>query len=270
MKLAFTTLGCPKWDLDTILSRAREYSYDGVDFRCCAGEMDIWKLPEFSTRLGATAARIRDAGLEVPCLSTSAHLLSADEASRGKSFANLEAFLGIGEALGAGMVRVFAGRNHGRPYEKAVADAAATLDDMARLAAPHGIRIAVETHDDWIATDKLAAVLNAATEPNIGALWDINHPFCMAGETPEQSWRNFGRYVVYTHVKDSRRGPDAKREHRLVGEGDVPIAEIVALLRREGYDGWLTYEWEKKWAPEIAEPEVAFPHYVRYMRPLIR
>lgn len=270
MKLAFSTLGCPKWDLATIITKAREYDYDGVDFRCCADVMDLWTLPEFSTHLDDTAKRIRDAGLEVPCLSTSAHLLSADEASRAKKFANLEGFLRIGAALGSDMVRVFAGRNHGRPYEKAVADAAATLNDMARLAAPYGITIAVETHDDWIATNKLAAVLDAAIESNIGALWDINHPFCMAGENPEQSWANFGRHVIYTHIKDSRMGADGKRQHCLVGEGDVPVAEIVALLRREGYEGWLTYEWEKKWAPEIAEPEVAFPHYVRYMRPLAR
>lgn len=270
MKLAFSTLGCPKWDLGTVILRAQEYGYDGVDFRCCADEMNIWKLPEFSTQIDVTAKRIRDAGLEVPCLSTSAHLLTADAEWRAKSFANLEAFVRIGAALGADMVRVFAGRNHGRPYEEAVAEAAATLDEMARVAAPYGITIAVETHDDWIATDKLAALLDATTEPNVGALWDINHPFCMAGESPEQSWTNFGHHVIYTHIKDSRPGADGKREHCLLGEGDVPVVEIVDVLRRGGYDGWLTYEWEKKWAPEIAEPEVAFPQYVRYMRPLTR
>ena len=33
MKLAFTTLGCPNWDLDTICTRGKEYGYDGVDLR---------------------------------------------------------------------------------------------------------------------------------------------------------------------------------------------------------------------------------------------
>ena len=39
MKLAFTTLGCPDWDLDTIISKAAEFGFDGVDFRGCRGEM---------------------------------------------------------------------------------------------------------------------------------------------------------------------------------------------------------------------------------------
>ncbi len=47
MKLAFTTLGCPNWDLDTIISKAVKYGYDGVDFRGYLGEMDIYKLPLF-------------------------------------------------------------------------------------------------------------------------------------------------------------------------------------------------------------------------------
>ena len=33
MKISFTTLGCPDWDLDTICRRGREYGYEGVDFR---------------------------------------------------------------------------------------------------------------------------------------------------------------------------------------------------------------------------------------------
>ena len=47
------------------------------------------------------------------------------------------------------------------------------------------------------------------------------------------------------------------------------MAEAYQVLRAGGYDGWLTLEWEKKWHPEIEEPEVAFPGYARYMRGLM-
>ena len=56
MKISFTTLGCPEWDLQTIIARAREYGYDGVDFRGLGAEMDIWKLPEFSSQADQTAS----------------------------------------------------------------------------------------------------------------------------------------------------------------------------------------------------------------------
>jgi sugar phosphate isomerase/epimerase len=269
MKLAFTTLGCPDWTLDQVLAGAKEYGFDGVDFRGCDGVMDLWTLPEFSTALSQTARRIRSAGLAVPCVSSSGRLLVDDAAAREASLDGFARFVDIGAALGADKVRVFGGFNGERSEADARREAAEMLDRMARLAAPKGLAVLVETHDDWIASDKLVSLLDAATEPNRGAIWDINHPYTRYGESPEQTWANLGRWVRYTHIKDSAPAADGKRSHALTGDGDVPIAECLRVMRAGGYDGWLAYEWEKKWAPEIAEPEVAFPRYVQQMRRLL-
>ena len=43
----------------------------------------------------------------------------------------------------------------------------------------------------------------------------------------------------------------------------------MKLLRAFGYDGYLSLEWEKKWQPHLAEPEVVVPHYIRFMRELL-
>ena len=43
------------------------------------------------------------------------------------------------------------------------------------------------------------------------------------------------------------------------------MPKILAALYGAGYAGWLAVEWEKKWHPEIEEPEIAFPHYARVM-----
>jgi hypothetical protein len=43
MKLSFTTLGCPSWDLDTLCDRGSAFGYDGVDFR-------DWRTPKRSSR----------------------------------------------------------------------------------------------------------------------------------------------------------------------------------------------------------------------------
>ena len=51
----------------------------------------------------------------------------------------------------------------------------------------------------------------------------------------------------------------------LTGEGEVPVRETVRVLVEGGYKGYYCYEWEKKWHPELEEPEVAFPHYARTM-----
>ena len=48
MKIGFTTLGCPGWDLDTICARASEYGFDGVDFRGLLDTLDITLLSAFT------------------------------------------------------------------------------------------------------------------------------------------------------------------------------------------------------------------------------
>lgn len=52
MKISFTTLGCPNWDLDTICQKGREYGFDGVDFRGYLDSLDITKLPLFTSQAG--------------------------------------------------------------------------------------------------------------------------------------------------------------------------------------------------------------------------
>jgi len=51
-----------------------------------------------------------------------------------------------------------------------------------------------------------------------------------------------------------------------LGEGEVPVRESLAALAAVGYDGWLTVEWEKRWHPELAEPEVALPRELETLK----
>jgi len=37
-------------------------------------------------------------------------------------------------------------------------------------------------------------------------------------------------------------------------------------LGQIGYTGYLSLEWEKRWHPEIPDPEIAFPQYMERMR----
>ena len=41
---------------------------------------------------------------------------------------------------------------------------------------------------------------------------------------------------------------------------------MLALLVQGGYDGWINLEWEKRWFPSLADPEVAFPQYAQTLR----
>jgi fatty-acyl-CoA synthase len=71
--------------------------------------------------------------------------------------------------------------------------------------------------------------------------------------------------VINVHLKDARRTADGW-QLVLLGEGDIPVEEGLRSLHAMGYDGYISVEWEKKWHPEIAEPEIAFPQYLRVLR----
>jgi hypothetical protein len=66
MRIAFTTLACPDWPIDKIISAAVENRYDGVDFRGYMNEMELWKLPEFSSHVERTADAFSAAHICVP------------------------------------------------------------------------------------------------------------------------------------------------------------------------------------------------------------
>jgi len=269
MKISSTTLGCPDWPLETILERFVEYGYDALDFRGLDGEMELWRLEAFSADAEETAARVAAAPLAVSGFSSSARMFNLDPDAVEKALMEVREYARLCRLFGAPMIRVFGGRLEGTPWPEAIAAAVETLDKMAEVAG-EGVTVAVETHDDWVQSEPLAEVLGKVDRPNVGALWDLHHPYRVAGESPRQTYDNIGRYTVATHLKDSRDLGGGKHEYCLGGEGDVPLAEMVSLLGGGGYDGYLTLEWEKKWHPELAGPEVALPHHAAYMRKLIQ
>ncbi|TBL72491.1 sugar phosphate isomerase/epimerase [Paenibacillus thalictri] len=268
MKLSFTTLGCPDWPLQKIIDNAAEYGFDAIDFRGLQGELDIYNMPEFTVNIADTKSRIEAAGLHVSCFSSSVNLVSVEKFAHNleevRQYAKLCAF------FGAKYIRVFGGRIGEMDREAAVDVMVKHFGELADAAREHGAKILLETHDDWIACGDVKTVMERTNNEGAGVLWDLHHPYRMLGEQPEHTWNELKPWIEYTHVKDSRITNAAANEFQycLCGEGDVPLEQTVALLRQNGYDGYFTLEWEKKWHPYLQDAEIVFPHYVQYMRNL--
>jgi len=267
LKISFTTLACPDWDLDTIIARAVEYGYDAVDFRMLQGQMAIYELPEFSSRIEQTKGKLSDAGLVVSGISSSARMFASSADKRAEHLEIVRRQAEVCDALGVGYIRVFGGKMEGTGLDEAISISLDTLSEMS--AAAGSVNIAVETHDDWVHTSRLAKLFDKVSADNVFILWDLHHPFRLAGESPRQTYDNIGRFTRYTHLKDSKATSDGSFVSMLPGEGgDVPLDKMVELLIAGGYEGYLTLEWEKHWHRDIAAPEVALPAYVPFMRKL--
>jgi sugar phosphate isomerase/epimerase len=281
MRLSTSTLGCFKWDLPTTLARLRDYGFDGVDLRGLQANLKLWLTPEFSSRLGDTAARIKDSGLAVSCISSGICLTHSAPENIAGADEELQRTAEICAALDCRLIRVFGGSLHLFAPDATEADRERVTDHVvarcrelaARAGAIAPVSLLVETHDDWTRSDHLAQVLSRVGRNDVGCCWDIRHTWWIAHEVPEITWSRLEPWVRNTHWKDARRihgtpgadGPNRSDFYVPMGEGVVPASDAYDLLRG-GYDGWMTLEWEKHWAPQIAEPEVAFPAFVRYMR----
>src|ERR1035437_6198854 len=265
MKLSAMTLGCPNWSLETLLTNAKAYGYDGIDFRGLQSDLDITRLPAFTTNLAATARQIKNAGLEVSGISSS--LKVCDPAKRQDNIDEARRTIPVALALGAKNIRVFGGGPLETTPRPALAKiGAAMMTEL--LALPDAAKLSwnFETHDHWIKATDCKLLLDSVTHPAFGALWDLGHTFRIGGESPEQTYAAIGPRVRYTHVKDATFDPSHPQAMnkgdapgwRYVnpGQGDLPLAQSVKLLQKGGYSaggGWLLFEHEKRWHPEIAE-----------------
>lgn len=271
MKVGFTTLGCPDWDLDTICARGSEYGFDGVDFRGLLDTLDVTLLPAFTTGAAETRRKLDDAGLEASGISSSIRLCAPER--RDDNIEEAKRTIAVAQALGCKHIRVFGGGNPGQVGREKAADIG--KDCMEAILALDGARELlwlVETHDHWIRSQDCGLLLERIPDPAFGVLWDMGHTPRVAREAPRETVVALGPRIGYTHIKDAIYDPEHEQAMqdgwRYVppGTGQLPIAEAITLLKESGYDGWIVFEHEKRWHPELPEPEVMFPEFVRWAR----
>jgi sugar phosphate isomerase/epimerase len=262
MKLAFVTLGCPAWTVPQIVENARSMGFDGVDLRGVAGEhIGPDEAPESRARIRGLFA---EAGVEPGCIMGYSAFTVDDEAKRRADAEGIVKLLGVARDIGCPMVRVFGGQLGGVDRATGLRRVVACLRQVAAHAGRLGVRLALETHDDWCTGRDAMSVVEGVGSPALGVCWDLGNGHLL--EPMRATFDAVKGSVIAVHVKDLRPDGAGRMHSCLPGEGVIDLAGAVRLLRGIGYAGYLSFEWEKKWEPAIAEPEVAFPHYVRVMR----
>ena len=174
-------------------------------------------------------------------------------------------FIDLAHALEVKYVRMFGDKlPEGEPREDVMKRVVEGFQQMAAHARPAGVTVLMESHGDFTRSTDLVAIERAVHSDAFALLWDAHHTFVAGNEAPADTYAAIGRLVRHTHLKDSKAdGTD--RRYVLTGTGEVPVKAQVAVLAKAGYKGYYCFEWEKKWHPDIEEPEVAFPHFARTM-----
>jgi sugar phosphate isomerase/epimerase len=269
MKLAVSTLACPAWTLDEIIDNVAAAGAGGIDFRGVASEIDITRLPQFTTELPETMRRLGEKNLRLPCFNLSTTLVTVD-AARWASFVDeVTRYARLARVTGTRLLRVFGGTvPAGLTRAQAAELARGHLSEIIAIARGCDCRIVLESHDDWATGAQVLELLGDVPPDEVGVLWDIEHSH-RGGETAAETTARLRDYICHVHIKDSRRS-DGRNSPTLLGEGELPIEAAVAALRGIGYGGWYTLETEKRWRSEAPEPEASLPQFVAYMRGIER
>jgi sugar phosphate isomerase/epimerase len=265
--LAFSTLGCPKWNWNTILDQARAMGYAGVELRGVQGQMELPSLPLFSG--SARKERLREVesrGLQIVNLGTSTQLHQPDPARHKQGLDSARHFIDLARDLKSPFIRVFGDKYVPEESRQATIDRIVSgLRELGNHARGSGVTVLIEAHGDFNKSAELLGILQGANLPEVGLLWDTHHTFRFGGERPADTWKQLSGFIRHTHLKDSRQeGADVR--YVLTGAGTVPVRETVEVLAAGGYRGFYSLEWEKGWHAELEEPEIAFPQFVKVMK----
>ncbi|MGH9833920.1 MAG: sugar phosphate isomerase/epimerase family protein [Blastocatellia bacterium] len=269
LPIGFSTLGCPNWEWKKILDQAAQHGFAAIEMRGLMGEMDLTKSPQF------TGAKLRESlkdldalGLKIAGLGASTNMHEPDAARRARQMDEAKRFIELAHQLRSPYVRVFPNQLVKGEERKTTIDRIITgLRELGDHAKGSKVTVIVESHGEFVTAPLLLEIIKGANHPNVAFLWDAHHT-CVAGEKPEETFKQLGRYIRHTHLKDSRapKADEKGRRYVLTGTGEVPVKETVKVLAAGGYRGYYSFEWEKRWHPEIEEPEIAIPHYAKVMR----
>ena len=266
MKLAFSTLGCPDWTVGQAIEAAVNYGFQGIELRGFKGGLDIRKLPEFSSgQIALTQSLFENANLDVISVDSSASFSWSESEKISSNLKEAMDYILLASKLGAPMVRVFGGFiPDGISFANAARQLADSLILLGDFARDKGITVALETHDSFLTGKAIKEVMEMTNHQSVGVIWDISNCY-WTGEPIETTAEFLGPYLKLVHIKDSIWN-DKQAKLTFIGKGNIPIKKTLRILSNLGYDGYLSYEWEKVWQPNLPEAEKAFPQYIGKMK----
>jgi sugar phosphate isomerase/epimerase len=260
--LSFSTLGCPDWTFEQITEFAVKHGYKGIEVRGLQRQMDLSQCPEFITPVTrkATMLLMKKKQLHFVGLGSSANM-HVQGAEKEKSQAEAKRFIDLASQIHCPYIRVFP-NNLPKDHDKkrVMERISKSLSELGTYASTKNVMVLMETHGDLTRTDDILEVMLAASHSHVGLVWDVCNMWTVTKEAPAMVYNKLRKYIHHTHIKDAKL-VDGQPNYTLVGQGDVPIFEAIDALAKGGYKGYYSFEWEKLWHPEIAEPEIAIADY---------
>lgn len=291
--LAGHTLGTPG---ETPAGAIKLFAGAGLD----AAEL-IWQdgyrsgIPESGNRavLEDVRAACADTGLRVIGLTPyMTGLNSLDEGARAHDLKRFRACIADASALGARVVRVYAGsytddeaEDRGRMWDALVG----SLKNLAPHAGDAGVTLVVENHFNTMTVTAQQSVdlIAAVDSPSVRILYDQANLTFTHSESPDRAVQLQAALIGHVHAKDlvfvdrdrpfsasavaNVTGEQRSVRSRVIGDGELDWADIMTRLLATGYAGAVSLEYEYRWHPQdLPEPAEGFRRGAEALRRILR
>lgn len=244
-----------------VIGAAKEAGFQAIEFSTIA-------VPEGKTLAAyATALRqeARQVGLPIANYTIGADFLNGSGGDLQAEIKRVKGEVDIAEILGAPGMRhdatggFAAGHTGPKGFDDALPRLAEGCRAVTEYAAKKGIRTMVENHGFFCQDSaRVEKLVNAVGHPNFGILADLGNFYCV-DENAGQAVGRLARHVFHAHAKDFHikpgngfnpgegwflsRGGNFLRG-AIIGHGDVPLLQALRALKRSGYNGILSIEFE--------------------------
>lgn len=266
--LSFSTLGCPDWDFTQVVNFAATNGYSGIELRGIKRQIDLLQSPAFNSAdaIKNSMQLLKEKKLRIVDLGSSAAMHHAKKEERNKNLDDAKRYIDLAEKLDCPYVRVFPNDLPKDDTRNAVMELIINgLQQLGDYAKGSKVTVLMESHGDVVRTADLQKIMDAVANEHVGLVWDITNMWTITKEAPADVYAQLKSYIRHTHIKDAKLTGD-KIDYVLLGKGDTPIFDAIDILYKDGYKGYYSFEWEKLWHPEIAEPEVALADYPKAMK----
>ena len=251
--------------LDTVRAAA-ELGFDGIEFTDLTPNKDekpTWEQQmEYAKELRKAAD---ECGIEIVAYTIGASLYQGSAEKDEAEVERLKKQVDVAAVLGAKLMRhdvCSAEKREDRTigFFNMLPTIAANARKVTEYAQTKGIRTCSENHG-YVAqdSDRVEALFNAVNHPNYGLLVDVGN-FACADEPSVHAVSRVAPYAIHVHAKDFRVYPfgtevpagvrcfKSRQCNQLcgvsVGEGDIPVRQCIAILKRAKYEGYFSIEYE--------------------------
>ncbi len=271
IKFSGHTMGTPKLDIYEAMELFKKIGYDGIEVRIAAdGQIDSETITDAEVRkIKEKADKI---GIEFSCLTSYYQDFTSDK--RAEVISNLKRVAEIAHILACPTIRLYGGTDRAPEGIWFVDHWTRTVNgirEVAQFASKLDVGIAIETHVGSLTMSvrDTVRIIEDVNMNNVGILFDYAWVELAGVEKGSDAVKAAAKYIRHCHIKDWKLESKTplKKQSCLMGEGTVAWEPVLTELKKTGYNGYISDEYEKFWYPdELPEPEIGMKHNLQWIK----